>query len=127
MAERMRSHVQAPDSTPLLIFPEGTCGALLIEFANHEDTLVLCRSAAYGNSVAGARSAVLTRGDVGSHLHVSCLFPHGLPYRASSLRCMLHARSTIYPECEACGAFVTGHRCTCSVGMSLKEMQCAAQ
>jgi glycerol-3-phosphate O-acyltransferase 3/4 len=27
VAERMRAHVQAPDSTPLLIFPEGTCGA----------------------------------------------------------------------------------------------------
>ena len=27
VAERMRAHVQAADSTPLLIFPEGTCGA----------------------------------------------------------------------------------------------------
>ena len=25
MAERMKAHVQAPDTTPLLIFPEGTC------------------------------------------------------------------------------------------------------
>ena len=31
VAERMRAHVQAPDSTPLLIFPEGTCGARLHE------------------------------------------------------------------------------------------------
>lgn len=25
VAERMKKHVQAPDTTPLLIFPEGTC------------------------------------------------------------------------------------------------------
>ena len=25
VAERMKAHVQAPDTTPLLIFPEGTC------------------------------------------------------------------------------------------------------
>ena len=25
MAQRMKAHVQAPDTTPLLIFPEGTC------------------------------------------------------------------------------------------------------
>ena len=25
VAQRMKAHVQAPDTTPLLIFPEGTC------------------------------------------------------------------------------------------------------